>query len=357
MEKESPSDRFEAERPRYETFTSKLKMVICDLLKSESIPAEVESRTKSIESFREKINRSGKNYSDPLAEVTDIVGIRLVLRTVADVEQVGALVVREFLVDHENSVRKIDDLEADRFGYLSEHFIVRLKEPRARLPEWSAFSGLVAEIQVRTILQHAWASVEHSLNYKNEIDIPKIIRRRLFRLSALFELADQELDQISEDVAKLTEQYKEQVKAEAGGIELNVDSLRAYLENSNIISYWAKFIKQLGVGIGSIGMISRDVEMADFVGIKTIGEINAMLEEAKSWGENYLREFYISTFDNPVPKGKCSTDLNGIFTIFLIGTYPDKFTDGLLDGKFGFGKPERATVPAKRYNPRFSTQQ
>lgn len=343
--------RFVEERPRYEKLTAKLHALLQDLLASEGIEAVFDARTKSVESFDEKVVRPGKAYQNPLSEITDLSGVRVVLRTLDDVNRVGSLIEREFSVDVARSVKKSEQLDEDQFGYLSEHYIVQIKEPRSQLREWEGLSTLNAEIQVRTILQHAWAAVQHSLDYKSEYDIPKQLRRRLFRLSALFELADQELDQISADARTLFAQYAEQVKSDAGDIELNTDSLKAYLENSEEVARWAKYIESLGVNIGGIGMISRDVEMARTVGLSTIREIDTVIRTANDWGEPYLRDFFRNTFGEPAPKG-CSMDRNGVVTIFLIGSFLDVLTDEVLDHQFGWGLPERATKPARKHNPR-----
>lgn len=349
-----PSDhtiQFSEERPRYEKLTLKLHSLIQDLLASEGIEATLDMRTKSLESFKEKIVRSGKSYQNPLNEITDLSGIRVVLRTLEDVSRVGSLLEREFLVDLDRSVKKISQLDDDRFGYLSEHYIIQIKEPRTRLREWDGLLSLNAEIQVRTILQHAWAAVQHSLDYKSKYDIPNQLRRRLFRLSALFELADQELNQISFSARELFTQYEEQVKSEIAEIELNSDSLRAYLENSKIVEHWAKYIEGLGVRINGVGAISRDVEISKKVGLSTIKEVDSVIRAAQDWGKPYLRDFFKNTFGEPVPEG-CSMDRNGVVTMFLIGTFLEVLTDEVLESQFGFGMPQRATAPARQHNPK-----
>ena len=220
------------------------------------------------------------------------------------------------------------------------------------MPEWNDVSELWAEIQVRTIFQHSWATISHELDYKTEIDVPKELRRRLFRLSALFELADKELDEIIIESKHISDQYKHSLETNVQNIELNVDSLRAYLESSKIIENYTNFIKSLNIEIGPIGFISRDVEMAKRININTINDLDELLNRSASWAKDYLREFYNNTWPTQVIKG-CSMDLNGIITILLIGNYPDVFTEEVLDKEFGFGKPERATIPARKINPRF----
>ena len=343
--------RYEEERPRYERFTKKLHSLLDELLRAKGLEVVLESRTKAAASFAEKLNRPEKKYDDPLREVTDLSGVRIIVQTLADVPVVASLIAKEFAVDQARSLRKSDQLDDDRFGYLSDHYIAQLKDPRTKLQEWDGLTGLNAELQVRTILQHAWASVQYSLDYKSSYDIPKNLRRRLFRLSALFELADEELNQIGADARALSAKYSEQVNITPGDVELNVDSLKAYLEKSPTVAHWTKFIEQLGVAIGPIGMISRDVQMAKAAGLTRIGELDALLNTARKWGEPYLRDFFQNTFGIPDPK-RNSMDRNGVITLFLIGEFQSAFTNEILDRKFGWGKPERATVPARKHNPK-----
>ena len=279
-------------------------------------------------------------------------GIRVTLFSLSDIDKVVGLIDKEFEIDQDRSINKGDLLDASQFGYLSQHFIIKANNARKNLPEWKDVSELWAEIQVRTILQHSWATISHEMDYKTEFDVPKELRRRLFRLSALFELADKELDEIIIESKNISDQYKHSLETKEQNIELNVDSLRPYLESSKIIENYANFIKSLNIKIGPIGTISRDVEMAKKININTINDLDELLNNSNSWARDYFREFYNNTWRIPAPKG-CSVDLNGISTLLLIGNYPDVFTEEVLEKEFGFGKPERATIPARKINPRF----
>ena len=87
------------------------------------------------------------------------------------------MIEREFDIDWAYSSRRGEDDPPDRFGYRSDHYIVRT-------PADERFAGLSAEIQVRTVMQHAWAAVDHRIRYKAD-DLPRDLSRRLFRLNAL----------------------------------------------------------------------------------------------------------------------------------------------------------------------------
>src|SRR5258708_36248047 len=86
---------------------------------------------------------------------------------------------------------KGDDMrKQEKFGYQSVHYLVKLRANRTALPEYARFSGLVAEVQVRTVLQHAWAEIEHDIQYHSAEAIPAAIRRRVMSRAGMLEIAE-----------------------------------------------------------------------------------------------------------------------------------------------------------------------
>lgn len=67
------------------------------------------------------------------------------------------------------------------------------------------YVGLKAEIQVRTTLQHAWASIEHKLRYKSDIKLPEEERRELSSIAASFESYDKAFKRILDKYNELSE--------------------------------------------------------------------------------------------------------------------------------------------------------
>ena len=90
---------------------------------------------------------------------------------------------------------------------------------------------LVAEVQVRTILQHAWAEIEHDIQYKSTIAIPNTIRRRFMALAGLLEIADREFQAIQNEDKLLKEQARASVEEGVlNQVEITADALRSYLD-------------------------------------------------------------------------------------------------------------------------------
>src|SRR6266568_4992514 len=165
---------YDERRALYAAFAATIRDLFAQLLEGAGVKVHgIYERTKERESFIKKISREGGTYVS-LEEVTDIVGLRVITFFSDDVDKVASIVRKEFVVDSKNSVDKRVLLDPDRFGYLSLHFIVQLHPTRAALAEYRRYSSLRAEIQIRSVLQHAWAEIEHDLGYKAKIEVPAV---------------------------------------------------------------------------------------------------------------------------------------------------------------------------------------
>ena len=229
---------FETARPTFEAFTSNVEQLLKMLLKLDKIEyLGIETRTKSIESFRNKLQRPTKRgkYTQ-IHDVTDLAGLRIVAYYQKDVRAICRLIEENFTVDVENTSDKNDAIAPDRFGYLSVHYIISLNKDRESLSEYKAFKGLKAEIQIRTVLQHAWAVLDRKLRYNQEEDIPKEIRRKLFRVSALLEVADENFSEIDQLVTNLRSRYERGVRTGELDQDINLDSIEVFMRESDAVN-------------------------------------------------------------------------------------------------------------------------
>ena len=99
-----------------------------------------------------------------------------------------------------------------------------------KLPEYTACKDCVFEIQIRTILQHTWAEIEHDKNYKYSGVLPNEIMRRLNLLSVVLESADNEFNTISQEIDNYKKSVTKEIeKDNLASIELNSTSLREFI--------------------------------------------------------------------------------------------------------------------------------
>jgi len=114
----------------------------------------------------------------------------------------------------------------------------------------------VAEIQVRTVLQHAWAEIEHDIQYKSTITIPTEIRRRFVALAGMLEIADREFQGIQDSDLEFREEARKSVqRGDLDAVEITPDALRAYLDkkfgpDNRISPYSYEFTTRLLKSLG-----------------------------------------------------------------------------------------------------------
>ena len=212
----------------YRDYAQRVRDLLERVLATKSIRVHsVTCRVKARDSLAAKIRRTGKDYS-ALSEITDLAGVRVICYFADDVDRVAALIESEFTVDTDNSIDRRRSLEPDRFCYLSLHHIVSFDDGRAQLPEYHPFRGLKLEIQTRSILQHAWAEIEHDIGYKSSMEVPRHLRRRVMRLAGLLELADQEFFSVRDQIVEYESTLEEKVATNPTAVDLDKPALTVF---------------------------------------------------------------------------------------------------------------------------------
>ena len=212
-------EEYRQQRPVFEKMQETIPAQVRALLDEAGIiVASVESRIKEEGSLAGKLALKGAKYAS-LADITDIFGMRIITFYTDDVDKVASAVDRLFDVDWENSVDKRKLHEVDSFGYLSLHYVCRQPDCPYRF-----------EVQMRTILQHAWANMNHDTGYKSGVEVPVEYRRNMNRLAGMLELVDEQFSRIRTEI----NDYRRQVQSlvSSGRLEevpLDGDSYRSFL--------------------------------------------------------------------------------------------------------------------------------
>lgn len=226
-------------RGDYVVFGEIVTAVLEQAARGLGIACIVQARAKETASVVGKVLRKPK-YVDCVAKMTDLCGVRVITECGADVEPICEFIRKQFVIDEANSEDKRAGLGTERFGYLSVHYIVSFRPGEfsdqvgrlaARLPDEGAREAFLAsaarigaievpgsgaangeleykaEIQVRTLLQHAWAAIAHDRLYKSEFDVPEHLTRQSNRAAAILEEADRLLDQTIREVDMYTNYF------------------------------------------------------------------------------------------------------------------------------------------------------
>lgn len=167
-------------------------------------------RVKSAGSYIEKVLYRNKKYKNPIKDVQDKVGTRIVCLTEKDVIAICNAIKKEdrlIIKDNSQGYIKIRNNNPQSFMYMSEHYIVQLKasylkKKKIILPHNIKKSYLSCEIQLRTLMQHAYAETSHNTVFKGEYSKNPNMLRTLATSMALIETADKKLLAIYDEVEK-----------------------------------------------------------------------------------------------------------------------------------------------------------
>ena len=259
----------------------KLGDIASSLLRQKLTEAQIDTlavdhRVKQEASLVGKLERKSDKYRS-LKDLTDILGMRVICFFGDDVDRVGKVIEELFVVDWENSVDKRAIIKANSFGYLSLHYICSLPEGPMYPPEMCSRKF---EIQVRTILQHTWASIEHDMGYKSEFGIPRIAVRQFARIAGLLELADDEFVRVRDAVHTYTEDIRQRIASDdADDVLIDGVSLQEYvLRNKKMRGFLGELAAICGSEISEINPESY-IEQLHWLGKKTLGDLEQFFAE------------------------------------------------------------------------------
>jgi len=193
-----------------EYFRTLISSILLEEVEVQTVLSRVKYRDECISKFKRKYQ---KKLEDDKIEyeirnhITDLIGVRIICLYEPDIAKIKKLLEDNFdVLDVTDKIKDIDSTE-NQFGYKSLHLDLRLDKKRKTLPENKKYAGIQFEVQVRTIIQDAWSVLDHKIKYKK--NIPSDLKRRINRLAALFELADDEFFSIKLN----TEEFEKESKA------------------------------------------------------------------------------------------------------------------------------------------------
>jgi ppGpp synthetase/RelA/SpoT-type nucleotidyltranferase len=150
-------------RALYEDFCVGVYNILDTFLKDQGYKYQIVYRTKSPERLREKLIRKssqGKRYAT-LGDIEDLAGLRIMFYSEREKER--------FLKDIKNEIDgsiRVEEKQKES-GYVATHLVLSFGSKRLALIEYQKFAQLKSEVQVTSILHHAWAEIEHDFIYKD----------------------------------------------------------------------------------------------------------------------------------------------------------------------------------------------
>ncbi len=305
----------------YVEFAECLKPLFIDVLNSEELEyLSVDVRAKSPESLRAKLE-SGIINPRTVEGVQDLVGVRIITYVYEDILKIEELISRCF---KSKILEVAQRLGTDRVGYMSHHHLINLSADRLKLIEYKKFKGLGAELQIRTILQHAWAQIGHNQIYKPNVVLPNKIKRDFTLLSGLLEIADNEFGRISKEISNYSDQVEE--RTDKGDLDVSIDSIsiRRYFDSHFGSSEFVD--PKFGP---NDDMAEKIIEELKIMGVETLRQLNEIIPKDLN--------SKIEEFDK-------KTNYCGVARNIMIVSNPEKYFSDAWGNSWGIASHEAMAI-------------
>ncbi len=261
-------EEYREQLPVFEQMKTEVLRVLREALdRSGLVVTAIEARIKTEESLRGKLALKGSKYAT-LSDITDILGARIITFYTDDVDRIAAMAEQLFEIDWNNSVDKRMLHQLDSFGYNSLHYICKLPGYDFRF-----------ELQLRTTLQHAWASINHDTGYKTGVEIPREYLRRINRLAGILEMADDEFSRIRAEITDYRRRVQQLVQnGKLDDVLLDGDTFNSYLQARPFDALNKRIAAINQAEIQEVPLI-RYLRVFNAFGCKTLGDVQRLVKQ------------------------------------------------------------------------------
>ncbi|WFU23159.1 RelA/SpoT family protein [Bradyrhizobium sp. CB1717] len=207
-------EKWSAERPMYEAWGDYVVARVIDQVRSQIAPLAVDlflrlppkPRVKADASFLEKAFYRNKSYSDPYGDITDKVGVRFVVLLTDHIRVVSDAITKcpDWDASKDRDFEYEQQQNPIQFDYAAVHYVVRCHSELS-VSGHVVPAGTPCEVQIKTILQHAYSELTHDTIYKPTVEATARMKRAAAKSMALIEATNdyfqQVVDQVSESIA------------------------------------------------------------------------------------------------------------------------------------------------------------
>jgi ppGpp synthetase/RelA/SpoT-type nucleotidyltranferase len=213
QEKRAFSDFYDNNRKHFSAAKNTYIRIIISLIKRLGLDevTKIEGRVKDKEECIKKFHRKYRNRLETdersyeiKSFITDLIGIRIVCLYEDQITSLSEVLKQNFkILDITDKISSVESTE-EIFGYKGLHMDLALNNEMASLAKYIPYADNFFEVQIRSLIQDAWSVLDHKIKYKKSI--PVDLKRRINILSALFELADREFNEIRSATTELMQQ-------------------------------------------------------------------------------------------------------------------------------------------------------
>jgi ppGpp synthetase/RelA/SpoT-type nucleotidyltranferase len=189
------AEKWEKDEPKYKELGEHVAAFIKHEISILEIFPEITFRTKELLSIIKKIKKKQREKLYDYDSLKDKLGVRIICMFSEDMDKIDHFIQDHFTIV--NAEYKKQKLDFNTLDYISNHYDAKIKPANKAFKSLKKHKDLVFEIQVRTLNQHAWSNAAHTLSYKQEAGIPDTLKRKVYRLLSLYEIADDEFSSVN----------------------------------------------------------------------------------------------------------------------------------------------------------------
>ena len=253
---EEQINRYKELRPLYKQCTKILKEILMNLVSGCSSEFIIEGRTKTISSFANKIINPAKKYINPIIEINDLCGIRIILPNVNEMNAICDIINNNFIVDIETSNGAFEQIEATSFLEHYQTYVVLLRPnlkvyDRLDLDISYEILNLKAEIQIRTFISHGWSASQYKIFNKYKFRVPKPYEQELRRVRSLLAIEDNALDSVMKKMQEYESIY---------GAYMSNEKIKEEIDRLDMVYAADKENYKIGYRIAKLAMAINDMD-------------------------------------------------------------------------------------------------
>jgi putative GTP pyrophosphokinase len=301
---------FDKRKNLLEKFCEKTKGLIEESLQDAGLKYHsVQARVKGREKLETKYLDPDKDYKK-LDDITDLAGLRVITYYEDEVDAVAELIRREFKIDLVNSVDK-RVRKPDTFGYTALNLVCTHLPSRTSTVEYKRLADVVGEIQITSVLSHAWAEIEHGW-YDLGDALPDEIKREFSRLKALLEIAEANFIELRKKRTSYERSVAVQVEAQVPELALDPVSLNSFIQQDRLVLSVDESIGSIlevevvdATSASTLGLRMKAVNFAGLTEVQDVREAMGRYQEGILEYVERCRKFWIVSSEAKLGRGIC----------------------------------------------------
>src|SRR5258708_2627146 len=226
-------DDFDAKKETLEAFCVRTKSLIEDCMTDANLRFQsIQARVKKPQKLRAKYHNPHKRYQR-LDDITDQAALRIIVYYEDEIDRAAELIRKEFNVLPELSIDK-REAPPDQFGYYALNVVCTHGDNRKSDVQFKKYAELLFEIQITSVLRHAWSEIEHEW-YDLQDGYPAEIKRKFYRVAALLEIAEAEFLSLRNQKNNYKRSIDIRVQADVRNIPIDPVSLSTFVTVESVV--------------------------------------------------------------------------------------------------------------------------